>query len=158
MQQQVQGWSFTDQHVCSRCVDDEALEAAVHNDEDPDERCDFCATAPRHRSTPCLKCSLTDSRTSMAKRTTKVSPGTAARAATSGGTTWDTFDLVADFNDVLTGDGLVEAVQNTMHETTWVEKNFAWRRRDEVLNESWDRFCEAVRYETRYVLWLVLQP
>src|SRR5947208_1357742 len=35
-----------------------------------------------------------------------------------------------------------------------VEKDFAWRRRDQVLNESWDQFCDAVKYRTRYVIWL----
>ncbi len=66
--------------------------------------------------------------------------------------TWDTYDLVADFGDVLIGEGLLGTVQDAMHEVTWVEKNFAERRRDVVLNESWNRFCEAVKYETRYML------
>jgi hypothetical protein len=70
------------------------------------------------------------------------------------GPMWDTYDVVSDHGDVLVGDGLVEAVQAAMYDRTWVEKDFAWRRRDQVLNESWDQFCDAVKYRTRYVIWL----
>jgi len=52
------------------------------------------------------------------------------------------------------GDGLLDAVRDAMHDRPWVEVNFAHPRRDEALFASWERFCEAVQYETRYVFWL----
>ena len=35
--------------------------------------------------------------------------------------TWDTWDLVEDFSDVLTGEGLLDAVQEAMDDRVWVE-------------------------------------
>ena len=43
-----------------------------------------------------------------------------------------------------------------MPDITWVEKDFITRRRDHVLTEAWDRFCEAVKHKTRFVIWLLL--
>lgn len=45
MQQDEQGWSFTDEHVCAGCVDD-ALEPAIRRAADDDEACDFCGRTP----------------------------------------------------------------------------------------------------------------
>ena len=75
-----------------------------------------------------------------------------------GGYQWsgitDTWDLIGDeFGDVLTGDGLVEAVQRHVEDRLWTRRNFIEPRRDEALMASWQDFRDAIRHKTRYVFW-----
>jgi HEPN/RES N-terminal domain 1 len=55
---------------------------------------------------------------------------------------------------VLTGEGLLDAVQEAVDDRVWVEVHFIEPRQEEALIASWERFCDAVQYETRYVFWL----
>lgn len=68
---------------------------------------------------------------------------------------WDTWDLVTEFGDIFSSEELLDAVRAAVYNITWVEKDFITRRQDDVLIEAWDRFCEAVKYETRFVFWLL---
>lgn len=68
--------------------------------------------------------------------------------------TWDTWDLVLNHAEVLIGNGLAEAVAQAIDDRTWVRRNFVALRRDAGLSAGWDRFRQAVMYETRYVFWL----
>jgi hypothetical protein len=52
------------------------------------------------------------------------------------------------------GDGLLEAVRDSIYDESWVALDFAIRHRDEVLGDAWGAFCNAVKFETRYVIWL----
>ena len=70
---------------------------------------------------------------------------------------WDTWDLVYDFSWVFSSQELLDTVAAAVHDITWVEKDFITRRHDDVLIEAWDRFSEAVKHKTRFVVWL-LQP
>ncbi|MFI0469168.1 HEPN-associated N-terminal domain-containing protein [Saccharopolyspora sp. 5N102] len=67
----------------------------------------------------------------------------------------ESWDLVGEFEDVFMGDGLIEEVRHAIHEAIWVERDYVWRRRDDVLRDAWSAFSEAVKYRTRYVIWLV---
>lgn len=66
----------------------------------------------------------------------------------------DSGDLVGEFEDVLVGEGLVEAVRQSIRDRIWVERDYVWRRRDDVLRDAWAEFSDAVKYRTRYVIWL----
>ena len=77
------------------------------------------------------------------------------RAAFQWNPQWDTHELVHEFYDDFSSEELLDAVCVAVHEITWVEKDFITRRRDDVLTEAWDRFCEAVKYKTRFVIWLL---
>jgi hypothetical protein len=154
MDQWEQGWSFTSQHVCAGCVDDPALRSALEAASDAEEVCDFCGAEPAAALDVLLDHFV---------RGLRIEYGDAGNEGVyydgrEGGyqwhRTWDTPDLIDDFGHVLTGPGLVDAVSDTMHNRVWVEVAFAGPRRDEALSASWDRFCYAVQYETRYVFWL----
>jgi HEPN superfamily RES-like protein len=68
---------------------------------------------------------------------------------------WDTWDLVTEeFGHLFAGDGLLETVRSAIDSRMWVLRDPAWPRQDEALLESWERFCEIVQYEIRYVFWL----
>lgn len=63
--------------------------------------------------------------------------------------------MVDDFAEVFVGEDLLDAVREAMHLITWVEKDWVTRRRDDVFNEAWDRFCEAVKFKARFVFWKI---
>src|SRR4051794_25582091 len=44
--EQEQGWSMTDHWICSGCLDEPVLEAAVETAADVDEDCTFCGASP----------------------------------------------------------------------------------------------------------------
>ena len=155
MQQQEQGWNFTNKSVCARCVDDDALKSVLSAAEDSSQTCDFCGQSPAAPFDVLLDTFVNGLRNEYRDADEEgVSWDSREGGYQWWGPMWDTYELVAEFSDVLTGDGLLEAVQEAMNLTIWVEKDFAARRRDVVLSESWDRFCDAVKYETRYVFWL----
>lgn len=154
IRQYEQGWDFTDKLVCGNCVDDDALKAVISGAETNDHACDFCGHSPAAPLDTFLEAFVNGLKNEYRDADYEGVFWDGREGGYQWHQTWDTYDLVGNFGDVLIGDGLLEAVQDAMHETTWVEENFAARRRDVVLNESWDRFCEAVKYEARYVLWL----
>ena len=154
MEQDDQGWNFTNRTVCSSCVNDDALRAMLRNEQDSELRCDFCSGTPaasfdvllegfvsglRHEYEDALAGVIWDGR--------------------GGGyqwqPQWDTWDLIDDFEWVFVGEDLLSAVREAVHDITWVESDFVTRRRDIVLTESWDHFCEIVKHETRFVFWLL---
>lgn len=150
--QQEQGWSHTDKFACTSCVNEEALEQILRASEDPDRACTFCGRAPAAPLDALVEAFVGG----LYHEYENALDGVGWDGREGGfqwPDTWDTWDLIGDFGDVLVGDGLIDAVRHAVHDQTWVERNFAERRRDDVLTESWERFCEAVQYKTRYVFW-----
>ncbi|WP_433355883.1 HEPN-associated N-terminal domain-containing protein [Microtetraspora malaysiensis] len=154
-EQQEQGWDFTSKSVCTQCVDDEALKAVLAADEDTEVVCDFCSNSPAAPFDTLMEAFVNGLRTEY---------GTADNEGVywdgrEGGYQWnrivDSHDLVEQFgSDVLTGDGLLQAVQGTMHDAAWVEVDFVALREDEALALSWEQFCTTVKHHMRYVIWL----
>ena len=150
-----EGWSATTgQHVCSGCVNDVALKSALDQAGDHDEQCDFCESSPAADMSVLLEIFVSGLKTEFADADNEGVSYDGREGGYQRDRTWDTADLVSDFADVLTGDGLVDAVIAAMTDKTWVEVGFAGPRHDEALSAGWERFCEAVKYETRYVFWL----
>lgn len=153
-QQWAQGWDFTDKCVCPGCVNEAHLAAAIAFEEDSKHACDFCGSSPAAPLNALMEPFVNGIRNAY---------GTAddegvywdGREGGYQASTLDSWDLVHyEFGELFKNEALMEAVATSMTEVTWVEKDFAWRRRDEVLIETWNEFCEAVKYKTRYVLWL----
>jgi hypothetical protein len=154
LQEDAQGWSFTDQHVCAAYVDDDALQAAISGAEDAAVTCDFCGRTPAADLDVLLEAFVNGLRTEYGDADDEGVGWDGREGGYQGAITWDTWDLVEKFDTVLVGEGLLDAVREAMHDRTWVEVHFTQPRRDEALFASWERFCEAVQYETRYVFWL----
>ena len=154
LEQMEQGWNFTDGSVCGGCVEDEALRTILRENEDVDLRCDFCRSIPAAHLDTLLEAFVNGLRNEYENALDGV--GWDGRE---GGfqwhPKWDTWDLVDDFYWVFSGGELLDAVRAAVHAITWVEKDFITRRRDEVLIEAWDRFCEVVKHKTRFVIWLL---
>lgn len=154
MAQQEQGWSYSDKWVCVACVDDYALKAAIHVDTEIAESCDFCGTQGAAPLDSVLAVFVAGLHNEYEDALGAVYHDGREGGWQWWGSKWDTYDLVWDYADVLIGNGLVEAVQDSMHDRTWVEKDFALERRDVALHTSWTAFCDIVKYRMRYVLWI----
>ena len=154
-QQDAQGWSFSDQYVCTACVSDYALAAAIAADKEATEVCDFCGTSPAAPLGSLLTVFVMGLKNEYGTADDECVYWDGREGGYQWGETWDTWDLIHyEHGDALIGDGLADAVSRSVTDTTWVKKNFAWRPRDKVLSDAWDQFCETVKYHTRYVLWL----
>jgi hypothetical protein len=154
IQQDEQGWSFSDGWVCGGCVDDYALTEAIAKDAVTGERCDFCHSSPAAPLDTLLGAFVSGLRTEYGDADDEGVFWDGQEGGYQWGVKWNTWDLVDQFGDVLTGEGLVDAVRNAMHDRVWVEVDFAHPSQDEALSWSWDHFREAVLHETRYVFWL----
>ena len=154
MQELEQGWSFTDKYVCGRCVKEDALEAILEEEARARLRCNFCDSAPA-ASVDVLLEAFTNGLRNEYEDAIDSAPWEGREGGFQVNPQWDTWDLVDEFAEVFAGRGLLDAVQEAMHHIIWVEKDWVTRRRDDVFNEAWDLFCEAVKFKTRFVFWNV---
>ncbi len=152
-EQQERGWKSSEQNVCRDCVDDEALAQALAQDEGPNLICDFCHRSPATPMNTLLRVFVKGMKNVYGLADNE---GIFYDSREGGyqANVLDSSEIVEEFYDVLTGDGLLEAVQDCMIENTWVELNFAWRRRDTVLSEGWSAFCDLVKNRNRYFFWV----
>lgn len=152
IQEYERGWSLTDGSVCAGCVEDDALETILREQADRDLICDFCGNSP---AAP-LDLLLEWFYKGLCNEYEDALEGVSWDGREGGyqwEPKWDTWDLVSEFYDVLPNDELLEAVCAALPDITWVESNFITPRYDKALNDSWARFCEAVKFKTRFVFW-----
>lgn len=150
-EQSAQGWSFADGFVCWRCVDEPVLRAALTAQEAPEQRCSFCGSAPAASLDALLGPFVTGLRRLYDHAGDELPWD--GREGGYQGDTLDTWDLVGQFDDVLVGDGLADAVRDALVDEVWVAKDWAIPAVEKQLTKAWDRFCQAVKFETRYVMW-----
>lgn len=149
--QSEQGWSYSDGHVCGGCVGDHALRAAIAAQEAADQQCSFCGRPPAAPLDTLLGPFVAGVR-----RLYDYARDELYWDGSEGGyqgDTLDSWDLVGQFEDVLVGDGLAEAVRTALTEEDWVAKDWAVPAVEDQLTKAWDRFCHEVKFETRYVMW-----
>lgn len=155
MEAQERGWDFSDAFVCVDCVDDYALAAAISEGSDDDLTCTFCGTSPA-AALDVLTEAFVDG---LWREHEDAVEGVSYDSAEGGyiflGNNWDTWDLVEHYGEVFVGDGLTEQMQKVIHDRTWVDRDFAWRRRDQALRDAWSVFSHAVKHRTRYVIWIL---
>lgn len=153
IEQDEQGWDYSDKFVCPACVRDEHLADAVAAEAADSEHCDFCGAKPAAAMDVLLAAFMVGVR-----RDYNDADGEGiyweGREGGYQASTLDSWDLVDHYGDAFEP-RVAEEVRASLHEQTWVERNYAWRRRDDVLRDAWDAFSDAVKYETRYVIWIV---
>lgn len=157
IEQSEQGWSFTDKFVCRECVDDYALEKALASEEEPQGACSFCRQSPASPLDVLMRVFVDGLRNEYNDVNAELIPYESKEGGYQffAGPGLDSWDLVTEFEDVFLGDGLIDEVRNSIHDTLWVDRDYTWRRRDDVLRDAWSVFREVVKYQTRYVFWIV---
>lgn len=154
MREDDQGWSFSDLSVCATCVADYALKDSVRTASTEGAHCSFCGRSPAADLDVLLEAFVRGLRLEHENALEGVSYDGREGGYQFFGDHWDTWDLVDEYADAFANDALVEAVRDHLPDETWVEKDFAWRRRDVVLRDAWSQFRDAVMFRTRYVIWL----
>ena len=152
-----QGWDFTDESVCAGCVNDDALEKTLRESGGENRCCDFCGSGPAAPLDTLLGAFVKGLRNEYEDAIDGVG-WDGREGGYQWNPQWDTYDLIEsvhDYWDIFSSEELLDAVCAAVHDITWVEKDFITRRRDDVLTEAWDRFCEAVKHRTRFVVWLL---
>ncbi|MEV6827866.1 HEPN-associated N-terminal domain-containing protein [Amycolatopsis sp. NPDC051102] len=154
MEQQSPSPDGAGQWVCRACVDDRALADIISAAAETAEVCGFCGKPGAAPLDVLVDAFVNGVSNEYGDIDGEAVPYDSAEGGYQFVEPKDTWDIVEEFADVLVGRGLVEAVQGAIPFSFWTEKDWARRRRDEVLRDSWARFSHAVTYETRYVFWL----
>jgi HEPN/RES N-terminal domain 1/RES domain len=146
-----QGWAAGDESVCTVCVSEESLEAAIRLAETTDVACSFCGASPAGPIEALLAPFMAGVRREFEHAADSVYWD--GREGGYQAPTLDSWDLIDHYADIFVGDGLLEVIRDAVLDETWVASDWAWSSRDEALTESWDTFCHIIKYETRYVIW-----
>ena len=144
-----QGWSMTDHWICSDCLDEPVLKEAVDNATDADEECAFCGTSPAAPLDVVMELfakgirHLYDRTVAVLFWADDVTPTTS------------TDEIVWEFADVFkNNEALIEVVLDSMGYEEWVATDFVVPHPGDAMMYAWEQFCHAVKFQTRYVIWL----
>ena len=147
MEREERGWSSSDDFVCPDCVADEYLKAQLATDAQ-DEECSFCGQSPAAPFDTLMEGFMVGVRREYDKTENVL------YWADDVTTRYNSSDVVWDFGDVFVGDGLIEAVLESIDDDEWVPADFAVPHDGDALRVAWDEFSHAVKFETRYMVWL----
>lgn len=150
MQQEEQGWSFSDHQICSRCISEAYLKAFIKNSAAVSP-CSFCGRRGNH-SVP-----LDDVMEIIGNTVADYYNGAVNEApyesAEGGyqGVTYDTDEVMDDIvGDISRRDEVLTAIRESFDDDIWVERNMFSLNGVHKYVASWDRFSDAVKHRTRY--------
>ena len=146
-EQLAQGFAYTEDFVCVNCVEDEALKDAISSNLSSKVSCTFCGNPSAASLDVLIEAFLVGLYHEYGDADDELAP----YQSSEGGyliQTYDTGDLLEEFGEVLSGDGLFEAVGNLLNERVWVERDWMVLRRDIALRHAWNEFAETIKYKT----------
>lgn len=152
-QVQDQGWHPTDKLVCEQCIDEPFLASEVKKVSLPGNACSFCDESPAAELDVFIDAFMR---------------GIALRYEDADnehrydseegeylGNTFDTMDLInSEYGHIFVNLELREAVCDSVVDQLWTDNDYWHYSPSEALSAGWERFREAVMYESRYVFWL----
>ncbi|MFJ9628996.1 HEPN-associated N-terminal domain-containing protein [Streptomyces sp. NPDC101175] len=150
---EAQGWHPTgDQWVCEECIDEPFLAGKVKEASSPENTCSFCDESPAAELDAFMEAFMNGvtQRYEDADNEHRYDSETDEYL----GNTFDTDELIWEYEHVFANTDLLEAVRDLMVKKTWTDNDFWYYTPSEALSSGWERFREAVMYESRYVFWL----
>ncbi|MFF9574270.1 HEPN-associated N-terminal domain-containing protein [Streptomyces rubiginosohelvolus] len=150
---EAQGWHpVGDTWVCEQCVDEPFLARKIEEESDPQESCSFCSQSPAAKIDVLIEAFMDGIK--LRYEDADIEHRYDAEVGYLG-RTFDTWDLVSDeYGEIFAGPGLIEAVRGSIVDRAWTDNYFWYHSPSEALGAGWERFREAVMYESRYVFWL----
>lgn len=150
MEQEEQGWAFSDQMICPECICDESLKDRILLEYMRGE-CTFCGKSEEG-------CARFDSLMRLIVPTLFQYFTRAAEEAIWDsesreylGDTFDTEDLIHERLDpVSKDDDIVAAIIQSLGPEVWCPRNMFALEGVELFQLSWKHFCETVKYRRRY--------
>jgi len=154
-ERETRGWSESDERICSSCVEDYALKAAVAAEEEDDQgNCSFCEST-RSASFDALLDPFVDGIRFAYEDAVNVLSYVSSEGGFVGGSSIDTWDLLHwELSDVFDNSDISDHIYACLDDKTWVRSGEPRREIHVVLIDAWARFCHAIKHETRYVFWL----
>jgi hypothetical protein len=154
MEAQDRGWySGGDQWVCEQCVDEPFLASKVKEASSPEKTCSFCDKIPAAELDVFMEAFMqgVTRRYEDADNEHRYDSETGEYL----GNTFDTSDLINwEYGHVFANSEFQEVVCDSIVDKMWTDNDFWYYTPSEALSTGWQRFREAVMYESRYVFWL----
>jgi hypothetical protein len=150
MQQEEQGWSFSDYQICSRCISEPYLKAFIKRSASLSP-CSFCGrrgnpSVPLDDVMEIIGSTVAD----YYNRAVNEAPYESAEGGHQG-VTYDTDEVLDDIvGDVSRRDEVLTAIRESFDGDIWVERNMFSLNGVHKYVASWDRFCNTVKHRTRY--------
>ncbi|MGW4674378.1 HEPN-associated N-terminal domain-containing protein [Streptomyces sp. NPDC004324] len=148
-----QGWYPTgDSWVCEQCVDEPFLANEIKKASSPEHTCSFCDESPAAELDVFMEAFMQG----LARRYEDADNEHRYDSETGEylGKTFDTTELIWEYEHIFANSEFREAVCGSIVEKTWTDNDFWYYTPSEALSSGWERFREAVMYESRYVFWL----
>lgn len=149
MQEEEQGWSFTEKRICSRCIKEPYLKAFIKTSATDEHPCSFCKRRPSTDLDDVLEI-IGNTVADYYNRAVNEAPYETAEGGYQG-STYDTWELMsAIVGDISNRDEVIETITGAFDDDIWVERNMFSLNGVQKYVASWDDFCNAVKYKTRY--------
>jgi hypothetical protein len=149
MQEEEQGWSFSDRQICSRCISDSYLKEFIKNAATDEEPCSFCGRRPSVELDEIMEM-IGNTVADYYNRAVNEAPYDGREGGYQGVTydTWEVMDHIVD--GVSKRDDVLEAIQESFEDDVWVERNMFSLNGARKYVASWEQFCGAVKYEAQH--------
>ena len=103
---------------------DYALQVDIQEFADSENTCSFCSSRPAGEFDLFMKCYMEGLREDYNDADSEGVYYDGREGGYQAGPQWDTYELVDEYWDVLTGPGVLDAVKESVHDKTWVRRNF----------------------------------
>ena len=150
IEQEEQGWSYSDKAICPECVTEPYLRKVLRSAR-TSRGCDFCGQTKR-RSAPFNALMETVAHTFFQYYRRAVDHlGWDSEDKDYFGDTYDTWDLINDeFSDISDDENVLQEIIDCFGDEKWCDENPYGFSGAERYVASWSEFCRTVKHRTRY--------
>jgi hypothetical protein len=149
MQEDEQGWSFSDNQICPRCISDPYLKQFIKSSATDESPCSFCGRRPSVELDDVMEI-IGNTVADYYNRAVNEAPYD-GREGGYQGPTYETFDVMDDIvGDISRRDEVIEAIRDSFDDDIWVERNMFSLNGVQKYVASWEQFCEAVKHEAQH--------
>src|SRR5712692_3351590 len=120
MQEEEQGWSFSDNQICSGCISDPYLKEFIKNSVTHESPCTFCGRRPSVELDDVMEI-IGNTVADYYNRAVNEAPYETAEGGYQGAT-YDTDDVLDDIiGDISRRDDVIDAIRQSFDDDIWVE-------------------------------------
>ena len=149
MQEEEQGWSFSDKQICPRCISDPHLKQVVKNFATDESPCSFCGRRPSMELDGVMEI-IGNTVADYYNRAVNEAPYESAEGGYQG-VTFDTFEVMEHIvGGISRRDAVIEAISASFDDDIWVERNMFSLNGVQKYVASWEQFCDAVKHEAKH--------
>lgn len=155
MEQEERGWwSRPDRYVCADCLDDDVLKALIAEHAEADE-CDYCGSSSSNGEPIAAPFDVVMEviAAGIYKEWNAADNEGIPYETREGGyqcPTTDTYDLVQDYVPA-ENDALFKEIRDCLPDQEWCERDYYQLSPYRSLSFGWERFCDVVRHQRRYL-------